>query len=491
LPPLAANIGDTIQFIWEGKFNVFIHPSGSCSKNGAILVGSANGVAYTFSAADGGKDIVFTSDVGNYCVKGLIMTVTVPAAPTLSPTPSPVVPTQATPAPTLASVVAAPITPAPTVETPAPVTSAPVTYAPVAPTAPTAQQEVLWEIPEQSQLAPREVTVGDSITFVWEGVSNVYMHPSGNCSKVGSILVGNESGTTYTFTKSEEMKRVTFASQIGFHCQKGQILNVQVSIEVVRDGIVFFVPCFSGDALVEVESRGSIAMSSLMIGDRVRVAGNKFEPVYSFGHYDSERSAEFLQIYSGGAPVPIEISRDHLILSDGEHWVPAGTLLAGDRLNDADGNRVSITKVQRVNRKGVYAPFTASGSVIVNNVVASNYVAFQGAEHIQVAGVSTPFSYQWVAHIFNSVHRVAYKMGLTGETYTDSGVSRWVSVPHQCGLWLLNQHPIVMLSILVPLIVVFTTISFIEQNSVLVFTLAAALICSSGFRLKKGKADKR
>jgi hypothetical protein len=400
-----------------------------------------------------------------------------------------------TPAPTPAPVTAAPITPAPilpTIEAPvtaAPVTVAPVTAAPVVPTAPTSQLEIFWDLPEEDQLPPQELVLGDSIIFVWNGVSNVYIHPSGNCSEEGSIFVGNESGTVYTFESTNNPKNITFASQIGAHCEKGQILQVAVGVEINNNGTIFVVPCFSGDALVQVENQGSVAMSSLEIGDSVLVAGDKYEPVYSFGHRSTESVAEFLQIYSDGAAVaPIEISSDHLILSHGEHWVPAGILQAGDKLVDADGNSVSITKIQRVNRKGVFAPFTKSGSIVVNDLVASNYIGYQGSEYLMVGGVQTPLTYHWVAHIFNSVHRIAVTLGVAGETYTDTGVSRWVDAPHKCGSWLLRQHPVVMVTILLPLTVVFTMITLLEQSPMWVFTLMVALVVSRGFKLKKGKA---
>jgi hypothetical protein len=379
------------------------------------------------------------------------------------------------------------ITPSPIL----PMKEAPVTAAPVVPTAPTLQLEIFWDIPEEDQLPPQEVVLGDSIIFIWNGVSNVYIHPSGNCSEEGSIFVGNESGTVYTFESTNNAKNITFASQIGFHCEKGQILQVLVGVEVNDNGTIFVVPCFSGDAQVQVENRGSVAMSSLEIGDSVLVAGNKFEPVYSFGHRDTESSAEFLQIYPDSvAKAPIEISRDHLILTNGEHWVPAGTLRqAGDRLIDGEGNRVSVTKIHRVNRTGVCAPFTKSGSIVVNDLVASNYIGYQGSEYLMIGGVKTPLTYHWMAHTFNSVHRLAVSMGITGETYTDNGVSRWVDVPHTCGSWLLKQHPVVVVVILVPSIFVFAMISLLEHQSAMwVFTLVVALVLSRGFKLKKQEA---
>jgi hypothetical protein len=206
-------------------------------------------------------------------------------------------------------------------------------------------------------------------------------------------------------------------------------------------------------------------MSDLSVGDRVKVADNTFEPVYSFGHKSSEASAEFLQIATEGSNrKPLELSKDHMVVVEGGRNVPASMVKRGDKLVTSAGELVAVKTIRNVVRKGVYAPFTASGSIIVNDVVASNYVAFQGAEYIQVAGVSTPFSYQWVAHIFNSVHRIAYKMGFTGESYTEGGVSQWVAGPHVAGTWLLEQNFLIALALLIPAIALFGSMTLVEAS---------------------------
>jgi hypothetical protein len=226
-----------------------------------------------------------------------------------------------------------------------------------------------------------------------------------------------------------------------------------------------FVVCFSGDSEVDVENYGPTKMSDLSVGDRVKVADNTFEPVYSFGHKNSEASAEFLQITTEGRNrKPLELSKDHMVVIEDGRNVPASMVKRGDKLVTSAGELVTVKTIRNVVRKGAYAPFTASGSIIVNDVVASNYVAFQGAEYIQVAGVSTPFSYQWVAHIFNSVHRIAYKMGFTGESYTEGGVSQWVAGPHVAGTWLLEQNFLIALALLIPAIALFGSMTLVEAS---------------------------
>lgn len=248
-------------------------------------------------------------------------------------------------------------------------------------------------------------------------------------------------------------------------------------------------PCFSGDARVQVENKGSMQMTALEIGDNVLVSGNMYEPVYSFGHRNAKDSAEYLQIHSDGTSNPIDISQDHLILSGGEHWVPAAALRAGDLLTKGDGSLVAVTKIQRVTREGVFAPFTKSGSIIVNDLVASNFITFQESEYLKIGGYETPFSFHWLAHTFESGHRLACNfVACDEETYTDSGVSHWVAAPRDAGQWLLQQHPLITSVILVPLILAFATLSLLE-NPIWAFTILVAFALSRTFKVKKGKAQ--
>jgi 3D (Asp-Asp-Asp) domain-containing protein len=100
--------------------------------------------------------------------------------------------------------------------------------------------------------------------------------------------------------------------------------------------------CFSGNSRVHLQNKGWIGISDVKIGDKVLVSAGKYEEVYSFGHRNIAESAQFLQIYSNDTDAPIEISADHLILVDSEHWVPAGTVRVGDCVDQ--GRRQSLLR---------------------------------------------------------------------------------------------------------------------------------------------------
>jgi hypothetical protein len=87
-----------------------------------------------------------------------------------------------------------------------------------------------------------------------------------------------------------------------------------------------------------------------------------------------------------------------------------------------------------VTSKGIFGPFTKSGSIVINDIVASNYITFQGSEHLIIVGVETSLSFHWLAHTFESGHRLSRSIiTCDKETYTDSGISRWVFIPRMVG----------------------------------------------------------
>eukprot|EP00547_Thalassionema_nitzschioides_P011086 CAMPEP_0194260622 /NCGR_PEP_ID=MMETSP0158-20130606/45602_1 /TAXON_ID=33649 /ORGANISM="Thalassionema nitzschioides, Strain L26-B" /LENGTH=886 /DNA_ID=CAMNT_0039000717 /DNA_START=39 /DNA_END=2698 /DNA_ORIENTATION=- len=198
--------------------------------------------------------------------------------------------------------------------------------------------------------------------------------------------------------------------------------------------------CFSGSSTVQVRDKGAVTLSDLSLGDMVQVAADgRFEAVYSFGHKAPDMSAAFLQISTGSSRTPLEISADHMVLLGSGRQVPASMIKKGDYLvSPTSPENVVVTSVKTVQRKGVFAPFTPSGTIVVNDIVASNYIAYQGSEHLKVGSIQTPFTYQWVAHTFNSIHRLAVQLfgGKHKETYTEQGVSelgRYASSLHDVG----------------------------------------------------------
>ena len=187
-------------------------------------------------------------------------------------------------------------------------------------------------------------------------------------------------------------------------------------------------------------------MKDLQLGDNVLAATGKYEKVYSFGHRHESVTAEFLQLL----PSTLEISRDHMLLVRGK-YVPASAVQVGDKLESASGDVIIVEAINTVVRTGVYAPFTSSGTIVVSNIKTSNYIAFQDSDRLIVGGWMTPITYQWIAHMSQSPHRILSQLGLSGaEEYTVDGMSTWIAGPHELSQRLIDQNGAIVTAMLVP-----------------------------------------
>jgi len=117
-------------------------------------------------------------------------------------------------------------------------------------------------------------------------------------------------------------------------------------------------------------------MTELAKGDLVLTDKNQYEKVYAFAHKDTDKSAQFLTIYTEDERlVPLEVSAEHLLFLEGRNNpVRADSIRVGDNLQGAS-NAKKVAKIGKIKRKGIYAPLTVSGTLVVNGVVASNYAS--------------------------------------------------------------------------------------------------------------------
>ena len=117
-----------------------------------------------------------------------------------------------------------------------------------------------------------------------------------------------------------------------------------------------------------------------------------YETVYSFGHHDKEAIADYLRITTTGVKNVLEITGTHLIFLDGKSEpVRADSLSVGDgliynSLQNATSQRVLVTRIQKVRRRGLYQPLTKDGTVVVDGIHASAYVSI---DHIAPRVVDT------------------------------------------------------------------------------------------------------
>jgi len=130
--------------------------------------------------------------------------------------------------------------------------------------------------------------------------------------------------------------------------------------------------------MVTVKGVGAAPMQSLRSGDEVLGKTGAFEPVLGFLHVTATNDAsKFLSVkHSNGQ---LRVSPHHVVFVEGGDKL-AVDLVAGDRLLVAEQSgavpREVVSVTQASGSSGMFAPMTPSGTIVVDNVVASNYASY-------------------------------------------------------------------------------------------------------------------
>ncbi|KAJ3191826.1 hypothetical protein HDU82_003394 [Entophlyctis luteolus] len=142
--------------------------------------------------------------------------------------------------------------------------------------------------------------------------------------------------------------------------------------------------CFPSDAVVDVENVGLVRMSELKVGDRVLSRAENgmriYEDIYMFGHQDPLAQAVFVQIQLNARNLTLELTSDHFMPTLGqsgkEAYLRAGKLQVGMKVLLSDGTVSEITRINRIHKSGLFNPYTLSGRIVVNSIVASSHSGF-------------------------------------------------------------------------------------------------------------------
>jgi hypothetical protein len=162
---------------------------------------------------------------------------------------------------------------------------------------------------------------------------------------------------------------------------------------------------------VNVKDKGSVTMDQVHIGDYVHIGQGKYSKVYSFSHIDRDLEAEFFQIHLIDLDAPLELTPDHMVYVFG-HPVRGSDVKVGDMLGEH-----MVSSVQVIKRRGVYAPVTYSGNLLVSGVSVSSYVAV-------LDDFSAPAQHV-ASHVITGLHRMVCLLHFdvcVKETYND-GIS--------------------------------------------------------------------
>ena len=162
------------------------------------------------------------------------------------------------------------------------------------------------------------------------------------------------------------------------------------------------------------------------MGDRVLVdkATNRYETMYHFARYDETLHASYIQLLSHG------VIEDHMIFVGGKAIAASAV-----RVRDVvDGSRAHITSILTVDRQGAFAPFTASGTIVINGgVLASGYVNMQSNKQrseLWIGDLDTGLSMQFVSHLALTSVRLWCTLDTRSAVHTGPGISSWLYLPH-------------------------------------------------------------
>lgn len=150
--------------------------------------------------------------------------------------------------------------------------------------------------------------------------------------------------------------------------------------------------CFTADTMVTLANGEQKRMDEIKINDWVMSANRSnaiYSPVESWVHRMPEQDAEFLHIHLDGGK-NLKITDKHFIYKTqctkenvalGYYEVNMKSVYAekvnvGDCLyvhQDGAFVQKKVVKIEKIQERGIYAPMTANGDIIVNDVFASCY----------------------------------------------------------------------------------------------------------------------
>merc|ERR1711920_446845 len=143
----------------------------------------------------------------------------------------------------------------------------------------------------------------------------------------------------------------------------------------------------------------------------------------AFGHYELNVEGSYVKL-GLEHQTELEISKDHLIWTPSNGAVAAGELKVGQSVVLTEGT-TTITSMDIVTAKGKYAPFTPSGSFIVNHgLMVSSYISM--ASHLTWVRFLVPNRWHHImAHVMTLPHRLLCWYGSTcpSPSYNENGIN--------------------------------------------------------------------
>jgi len=154
----------------------------------------------------------------------------------------------------------------------------------------------------------------------------------------------------------------------------------------LRGGSVGGQGCFSGSSTVKLSNGKTITINNLSTGDEVLTVNpnsgkTEFSPVYMWGHRDSEAVSKFYEVSTADSKIVLTPGHYLYVSENGCANASMSTtttlspelLKIGQGIWTAEGKCAAITSIKQIEEKGIFNPYTLSGTIVVDNIVASCY----------------------------------------------------------------------------------------------------------------------
>jgi uncharacterized surface protein with fasciclin (FAS1) repeats len=128
--------------------------------------------------------------------------------------------------------------------------------------------------------------------------------------------------------------------------------------------------CFPSSAVVHLADGSELPMAQLLAGHEVKTAADEHSPVFLFTHRQLDGLHEFVRIESESGHA-LSLSANHYVYANGK-LAAADAVRVGDVLSTLDGAS-RVRRVGTVMERGLVAPHTLHGDIVVNGVRASSY----------------------------------------------------------------------------------------------------------------------
>lgn len=178
--------------------------------------------------------------------------------------------------------------------------------------------------------------------------------------------------------------------------------------------------CFPASSTVMTDT-GVKSMSELRVGDHVQVQGGSFETVYAFGAHKTSLPESLMITIQTKNGKNLSLSPSHWMFveeNSGMTPVKAMDVREGNVVYVEGNKKDRVTKIGTAVMKGLFNPMTASGTILVDGVLASVYAGKTHPDHLHLftAPARAVSSMLSISALRKTNEIFGYIFGFDGET---------------------------------------------------------------------------